>query len=88
VRIDVSLTGEIKAWRLRQTSAPRAAVVRLVDKSGSAETSIAVNQTSVFLGTKLAAGRMAKAGGGSIVNITSIMGFVGSGSGHPAYSQT
>jgi len=46
---------------------------------------IAVNQTSVFLGTKLAAGQMAKTGGGSIVNISSIMGFVGGNSGHPAY---
>jgi NAD(P)-dependent dehydrogenase (short-subunit alcohol dehydrogenase family) len=36
---------------------------------------IAVNQTSVFLGTKLAAEQMAKTGGGSIVNISSIMGF-------------
>ena len=46
---------------------------------------IAVNQTSVFLGTRLAAERMARTGGGSIVNISSIMGFVGSASGHPAY---
>ncbi len=46
---------------------------------------IAVNQTSVFLGTSLAAERMAAGGGGSIVNISSIMGFVGSTSGHPAY---
>ena len=46
---------------------------------------IAINQTSVFLGTKLAAEQMAKTGGGSIVNISSIMGFVGSASGHPAY---
>ncbi len=46
---------------------------------------IAVNQTGVFLGTKLAAEQMAKTGGGSIVNISSIMGFVGSASGHPAY---
>lgn len=46
---------------------------------------MAVNQTSVFLGTRLAAEQMAKAGGGSIVNISSIMGFVGSTSGHPAY---
>jgi NAD(P)-dependent dehydrogenase (short-subunit alcohol dehydrogenase family) len=46
---------------------------------------IAVNQTSVFLGTKLAAEQMATTGGGSIVNISSIMGFVGSTSGHPAY---
>ena len=47
---------------------------------------IAVNQTSVFLGTKLATEQMAKTGGGSIVNISSIMGFVGGASGHPAYS--
>ena len=46
---------------------------------------IAVNQTSVFLGTKLAAEQMAKSGGGSIVNISSIMGFVGGAGGHPAY---
>ena len=46
---------------------------------------IAVNQTSVFLGTKLAADQMAKTGGGSIVNISSVMGFVGSTGGHPAY---
>ena len=46
---------------------------------------IAVNQTSVFIGTKLAAEQMAKTGGGSIVNISSIMGFVGSAGGHPAY---
>jgi NAD(P)-dependent dehydrogenase (short-subunit alcohol dehydrogenase family) len=48
-------------------------------------TIIAVNQTSVFLGTSLAAARMSATGGGSIVNISSIMGFVGSDSGHPAY---
>src|SRR3954449_10992450 len=47
---------------------------------------IAVNQTSVFLGTKLAAEQMARTGGGSIVNISSIMGFVCGASGHPAYS--
>jgi NAD(P)-dependent dehydrogenase (short-subunit alcohol dehydrogenase family) len=29
---------------------------------------------------------MSKTGGGSIVNISSIMGFVGGPSGHPAYS--
>jgi NAD(P)-dependent dehydrogenase (short-subunit alcohol dehydrogenase family) len=46
---------------------------------------IAVNQTSVFLGTKLAAEQMAKTGGGSIVNISSIMGFVGGTGGHPPY---
>jgi len=46
---------------------------------------IAVNQTSVFLGTRLAAEQMAKTSGGSIVDISSIMGFVGSTGGHPAY---
>ena len=47
---------------------------------------IAVNQTSVFLGTKLGAHAMAKSGGGSIVNISSILGFVGSAGGHPGYA--
>ena len=46
---------------------------------------ISVNRTSVFLGTRLAAEQMAKTGGGSIVNISPIMGFAGSTSGHPAY---
>src|SRR6201998_3129346 len=46
---------------------------------------IAVNQTSVFLGTKLAAEQMAKTGGGAGVHLRSIFGFVGSASGHPAY---
>src|SRR5436190_1887570 len=46
---------------------------------------IAVNQTGVFIGTKLAADQMVRNGGGSIVNISSIMGFVGGASGHPAY---
>lgn len=45
-----------------------------------------VNATSVFLGTKLAAAEMAKAGKGSIVNISSIMGFVGSQDSHPGYA--
>ena len=39
----------------------------------------------MFLGTKLAAEQMARTSGGSIINISSIMGFVGSTSGHPAY---
>jgi NAD(P)-dependent dehydrogenase (short-subunit alcohol dehydrogenase family) len=46
---------------------------------------LAVNATSVFLGTKLAAAQMAKTGGGSIVNISSIMGIVASGDSHPGY---
>ena len=44
-----------------------------------------VNTTGVFLGTKYAIPAMQHAGGGSIVNISSIMGFVGGESGHPAY---
>ena len=45
-----------------------------------------VNATGVFLGTKLGSQAMLSAGnGGSIVNISSIYGFVGSDGGHPAY---
>jgi NAD(P)-dependent dehydrogenase (short-subunit alcohol dehydrogenase family) len=44
-----------------------------------------VNTTGVFLGTKYAIPAMQRTGGGSIVNISSIMGFVGGESGHPAY---
>ena len=47
---------------------------------------MAVNATGVFLGTTLAAEEMAKAGRGSIVNISSIMGFVGGAEGHPGYA--
>jgi NAD(P)-dependent dehydrogenase (short-subunit alcohol dehydrogenase family) len=44
-----------------------------------------VNITGVFLGTKYAIPALKRAGGGAIVNISSIMGFVGGESGHPAY---
>lgn len=44
-----------------------------------------INATGVFLGTKTAAEVMKEQGGGSIVNISSIMGFVGGEYGHPAY---
>lgn len=44
-----------------------------------------VNINGVFLGTKHAIPAMRATGGGAIVNISSIMGFVGSESGHPAY---
>ena len=44
-----------------------------------------VNSTGVFLGTKLAAEVMKMQKSGSIVNISSIMGFVGGENGHPAY---
>ena len=47
---------------------------------------MAVNATGVFLGTKYAIPEMLKAGGGSIVNISSIMGLVGSERAHPAYN--
>ena len=45
-----------------------------------------VNATGVFLGTKAAVPEMHKAGGGSIINISSQMGIVGSGATHPAYN--
>ena len=44
-----------------------------------------VNANSVFLGTKYAVPEMKRAGGGSIVNISSIMGLVGAEEGHPGY---
>ena len=44
-----------------------------------------VNSTGVYLGTRAVIPEMQKAGGGSIVNISSIMGFVGGEGGHPAY---
>lgn len=44
-----------------------------------------VNITGVFLGTKYAIPAIQRSGGGSIVNISSIMGFVGGETGHPAY---
>ncbi len=47
---------------------------------------LAVNATGSFLGTALAAEVMARAGRGSIVNVSSIMGFVGSAEGHPGYA--
>ena len=44
-----------------------------------------VNSTGVYLGTRAVIPTMQEAGGGSIVNISSIMGFVGGEGGHPAY---
>jgi NAD(P)-dependent dehydrogenase (short-subunit alcohol dehydrogenase family) len=45
-----------------------------------------VNSKSVFLGTKYAVPKMVEAGGGSIVNISSIAGLIGTTTGHPAYN--
>ena len=47
---------------------------------------LSVNAASVFLGTKLAAAAMMPNGRGSIVNISSIMGFIGSAESHPGYA--
>ena len=44
-----------------------------------------VNSTGVYLGTRAVIPTMQQAGGGSIVNISSIMGFVAGEGGHPAY---
>ena len=44
-----------------------------------------INAKGVFLGAKWAVPEMRKAGGGAIVNISSIMGFVGLGAGHSGY---
>ena len=46
---------------------------------------IDINAKSVFLGTRRAVKEMTKTGGGSIVNISSIMGIVGGADSHPAY---
>ena len=44
-----------------------------------------VNSTGVYLGTRAVIPVMREAGAGSIVNISSIMGFVAGEGGHPAY---
>ena len=47
-----------------------------------------VNAKGVFLGTKYAVPKLQEAGGGSIVNISSIAGLVGTTTGHPAYNSS
>jgi NAD(P)-dependent dehydrogenase (short-subunit alcohol dehydrogenase family) len=64
--------------------------------SGSAETDLydtaawnrlmGINATGVFLGMKYATAAMQKAGGGSIVNLSSISGIVGQGYIHVGYN--
>jgi NAD(P)-dependent dehydrogenase (short-subunit alcohol dehydrogenase family) len=49
-------------------------------------TIMGVNVDGVFLGTKHAIPIMTRGGGGSIVNMSSIMGFIGTEGAHPAYS--
>jgi NAD(P)-dependent dehydrogenase (short-subunit alcohol dehydrogenase family) len=47
---------------------------------------LAINATGVFLGTKHAAAVMCRAGRGSIVNISSIIGIVAQAESHPGYA--
>jgi NAD(P)-dependent dehydrogenase (short-subunit alcohol dehydrogenase family) len=47
---------------------------------------ISVNATGVYLGTCAAIPALLRAGGGAIVNMSSILGFVAADGGHPAYS--
>jgi NAD(P)-dependent dehydrogenase (short-subunit alcohol dehydrogenase family) len=97
VRADV--TSEVDWQRLVDATVARFGKLDiLVNNAGLSSTSAAdpmdtqgwhrimdVNTTGVFLGTKHAVPAMRQAGGGAIVNISSIMGFVGGESGHPAY---
>ena len=97
LRTDV--TSEADWQRLVETTVARFGKLDiLVNNAGLSSTSAAdpmdtegwrrimeVNTTGVFLGTKYAIPAMRQAGGGAIVNISSIMGFVGGESGHPAY---
>jgi NAD(P)-dependent dehydrogenase (short-subunit alcohol dehydrogenase family) len=98
IRTDVSLEAD---WRtlIAETISTYGRLDILVNNagiSGSAvgdpdglegwEKLLSVNAASVFLGTKLAAAAMMPNGRGSIVNISSIMGFVGSAESHPGYA--
>jgi NAD(P)-dependent dehydrogenase (short-subunit alcohol dehydrogenase family) len=49
------------------------------------ERTMAVNSTGVFLGTRAAIAAMRRAGGGSIVNISSQLGLVGTDNSSPQY---
>ena len=52
------------------------------------DTLMDINARGVFLGAKYAIQEMRKAGGGSIVNISSISGFIGQDSLHPGYNSS
>jgi NAD(P)-dependent dehydrogenase (short-subunit alcohol dehydrogenase family) len=97
VRTDVTCEDD---WRqVVQTTVARWGTLDiLVNNAGLSSTSAAdpmdtegwrrimeVNATGVFLGTKYAIPTMQRARSGAIVNISSIMGFVGGEGGHPAY---
>jgi NAD(P)-dependent dehydrogenase (short-subunit alcohol dehydrogenase family) len=62
-------------------------VSSLVEETALAdwERVMAVNSTGVFLGTKAAIPEMRKAGGGSIINISSQLGLVGTDNSTPQY---
>ena len=62
-------------------------VSSLVEETSLAEWErvMAVNSTGVFLGTKAAIPEMRKAGGGSIINISSQLGLVGTDNSTPQY---
>jgi len=50
------------------------------------ETQMTINATGTFLGLRTVIPHMQANGGGSIVNISSIMGFIGGPDSHPGYS--
>ena len=99
VRMDVTAEEEWNALLTSTTDAYGGRLDILVNNAGLSSSSeddpnstegwhriMDVNATGVFLGTKLGSQAMLAAGnGGSIVNISSIYGFVGSDAGHPAY---
>jgi len=62
-----------------------AGAVQEIDEIEGWHKLMSVNATSVFLGSRRAAEIMIKAGRGSIVNISSIMGMVGHSTGHLGY---